>query len=259
MAIAAEPPLLLDDLSDDHIELICLAAANDFCGGATVIAQLAACSRRLCSVISDPARIARFAAVYEILSLPTQAPLRLEHLGVLETVAGLGTNRIYFGQRGRLYQKYRLPLRPGSSEPRLREFVKMMEAHPRTTVFIEGHASSQERDVRDSNGRPVNISQDRADTVCCLMADEQWTREHGSTCRIPFSRMRRRDWTDRVVVAAGWGSGTLGSHLVELFFTLDGVEIPTRSEHYARIDPAPPAAQLSIPPPSHRPPPSARV
>ena len=49
MAIAApdEPALLLDDLSDDHIELICLAAANDFCGGATVIAQLAACSRRL--------------------------------------------------------------------------------------------------------------------------------------------------------------------------------------------------------------------
>ena len=257
MAIAApdEPALRLDDLSDDNIELICLAAANDFCGGATVIAQLAACSRRLRAVIGDPARIARFAAVYEILSLPTQQPLRLEHLDVLETVAGLGTNRIYFGQLGRLYKRNNLPLRPGSSEPRLREFVKMMEAHPRITVFIEGHASSQERDQRDSNGRPVNISQDRADTVCCLMADQQ----RDGFCRIPFSRMRLRDWTDRVVVAAGWGSGTLGSHLVELFFTLDGVEIPTRSEHYARIDPAPPAAQLSIPPPSHRPPPSARV
>ena len=254
-AIAAEPALLLDELSDDSLELICLAAANDFCGGATVIAQLAACSRRLRAVISDPARIARFAAVYEILSLPTPQPLRLEHLGVLETVAGLGTNRIYFGQLGRLYKRQNLPLRPGSSEPRLREFVKMMEAHPRSTVFIEGHASSQERDVRDSNGRPVNISQDRADTVCCLMADEQWD----GFCRgIPFSRMRRRDWTDRVVVAAGWGSGTLGSHLVELYFTLDGVEIPTRSEHYERIDPAPPAHSFHIPP-SHRPPPSARV
>ena len=63
-------------------------------------------------MISDPARIARFAAVYEILSLPTTQPLRLEHLGVLETVAGLGTNRIYFGQRGRLYQRNNLPLRP---------------------------------------------------------------------------------------------------------------------------------------------------
>ena len=254
MEATAEPALLLDELSDDSLELICLAAANDFCGGATVIAQLAACSRRLRAVISDPARIARFAAVYEILSLPTPQPLRLEHLGVLETVAGLGTNRIYFGQRGRLYRKHNLPLRPGSSAPRLREFVKMMETHPSTTVAIEGHASSQERDVRDSNGRCVNISQDRADTVSCLMADQQ----RDGFCRIPFSRMRRRDWTDRVVVAAGWGSGTLGSHLVELFFTLDGVEIPTRSEHYARIDPAPPAHSFHIPQ-SHRPPPSARV
>ena len=92
----------------------------------------------------------RFATVYEILSLPTPQPLRLEHLGVLETVAGLGTNRIYFGQLGRLYKRYRTSAAgPGSSEPRLREFVKMMEAHPSTTVFIEGHASSQERDVRD--------------------------------------------------------------------------------------------------------------
>ena len=38
-AIAAEPALLLDALSDDSLELICLAAANDFCGGATVIAN----------------------------------------------------------------------------------------------------------------------------------------------------------------------------------------------------------------------------
>ena len=249
MAIAAEPPLLLDDLSDDHIELICLAAANDFCGGATVIAQLAACSRRLRAVIGDPARIARFAAIYEILSLPTPQPLRLEHLGVLETVAGLGTNRIYFGQRRRLYQRHNLPLRPGSSEPRLREFMKMMETHPSTTVAIEGHASSQEGDLRDSNGRPVNISQDRADTVCCLMADQQWSRECFRICRIPFSRMRRRGWKDHVVRAAGWGQGTLGSHLVELFFTLDGVEIPTRSEHYARIDPAPRADTYPLLPP----------
>jgi len=52
--------------------------------------------------------------------------------------------------------------------------------------------------------------------------------------------MARRGWKDLVVSAANWGDNALGSHLVELFFTLDGVEIPTRSEHYARIDPAPP-------------------
>ena len=237
MAIAAEPALLLDDLSDDHIELICLAAANDFCGGATVIAQLAACSRRLRTIITDPARIARFAAVYEILSLPTQQPLRLEHLGVLETVAGLGTNRIYFGQRRRLYQRHNLPLRPGSSEPRLREFMKMMETHPRTAVSIEGHASSHECQLRDSHGRPVKLSEDRAETVSFRMADP----EGGPLfrCRIPFSRIARRGWKDDVVRAAGWGDNALGSHHVELFFRLDGVEIPTRSEHYARIDPAP--------------------
>ena len=77
-----------------------------------------------------------FAAILEILSLPTPQPLRLEHLGVLETVAGLGTNRICFGQLGRLYK--REPPSTGSSEPRLREFVKMMETHPSTTVRIEG-------------------------------------------------------------------------------------------------------------------------
>ena len=243
-AIAAEPALLLDELSDDSLELICLAAANDFCGGATVIAQLAACSRRLRAVISDPARIARFAAVYEILSLPTPQPLRLEHLGVLETVAGLGTNRIYFGQLGRLYKRQNLPLRPGSSEPRLREFVKMMETHPSTTVRIEGHASSQERGIES------DLSQDRALTVCNLMGRQTWSartnqgqRLGAFTNRISSSRMTRRGWKDEVVRAASWGDSTLGSHHVELFFTLDGVEIPTRSEHYARIDPPPPDVQ----------------
>ena len=225
MAIAApEPPLLLlDDLSDDHIELICLAAANDFCGGATVIAKLAACSRRLRAVIGDPARIARFAAVYEILSLPSPQPLRLEHLGVLETVAGLGTNRIFIEQKPPPEADIGcLSLRPGSSGPRLFEFAALMQRHASLTVIIEGHESTLEYQRREQMYGQV-LSEDRAAEVFDFMQRPDIV-----------DRMRDRFWNDDVARAAGWGNGALETHHTELFFTLDGVEVPTRGDHYAR-------------------------
>ena len=123
--------------------------------------------------------------------------------------------------------------------------------------MIEGHESEQERFKNPGATRTDRYvrttAQQRYMIVSYMMC-------HGGFAdRIrPARRVVGRDWKDDVVRAAGWGNGALGSHHVELFFTLDGVEIPTRSEHYERIDPAPPAHSFHIPP-SHRPPPSARV
>ena len=111
----------------------------------------------------------------------------------------------------------------------------MMMHHPGTTVMIEGHESEQER---LKNPADLSTAQERHMIVSYMMTK---TKCNGGFDSIrPARRVVGRDWKDDVVRAAGWGNGALGSHHVELFFTLDGVEIPTRSEHYAQDEDAAP-------------------
>ena len=133
------------------------------------------------------------------------------------------------GLRGLKDKAYDAALRPGSSAPRLREFVAMMVRHPTLTVTVDGHESDFDHTLSGHSTK----SQARACFISGLIHDG----EDGHS--IEATRIQFRGWGNAVVSAAGWGNGALGSNHAELFFSLDGVEIPTRGVHYSQTGPRP--------------------
>lgn len=267
---AAAVSFRLCELPDDHIEAICVAAAADYRKGAKSIAMLAATCRRLRSILTDPARIARFLVAYnlrdlttrearldmnrynQMMTLPLQkalrfgrplsvplgtewntvGKLRLEHLRVMETIAHLGTTRIYVDDQvdpprgdqepefGDLYLYRAGVYGPGSSnandrvlerssQARIKQFTALLRRHPSVTIQIEGHESTPdaerarayERLHGDSRPLASDLSYRSAALVLTLIREEA-TRQNFSL----VGRMSARHWRDEVLRKAGWNT-----------------------------------------------------
>jgi hypothetical protein len=85
-------PTVFSDLPDDAIERIATACADDLCEGVTSLCFLSRCDRRLHGLVLSAATLARCAAQHGIMNA-SHASLAL--LDVIETITGLGTNRVY--------------------------------------------------------------------------------------------------------------------------------------------------------------------
>ena len=242
--IVAEPAKTFDDLPDETIEICCAWLADDYCAGVTSLVRLAQCCKRTRRLVHDPACIERCAAQY---GLSVERPPNLEILAIAETMAGLGTNRIFFQRKGRAYMHSAPVLRPGSSMARLVEFALLLRRHPRLSLRIEGHEGSHEgvcHDAEDGSGSfraSFGQSVQRADAVRnglleleCLekltkLGAKQWGRLPAKRFA---SRIQTQGWEDSVAEAAGWSGGLETCH-AECFFTLDGIEVPARPPHYS--------------------------
>ena len=122
--VAAQEPVRIVDLADELLELICAALADDYCIGVTSLVRLArTCKKMQMLVVHEPACIARCAAQYNIVLPSSTKKPPFELLAVAETVAGLGTNRIFFQRKGRSYMHVTPQIRPGSSGARIQEFA----------------------------------------------------------------------------------------------------------------------------------------
>jgi len=250
-----EPPTppAFADLSDDVLERLCLALIDDFCTGVTSLVRLSRCCHRLHGLASDPTIISRCAEVYGIRSRSPGQRVRLALLGVAETVTGLGTNRIFFKKsnvfNAAMFSESCEPqMRPGSSVARLLEFVLLLRRHPALTLVIDGHEKTSEGmslegtdgiEMRHSHGNSLQ----RAKAVRSAMLEHECLERIDArgnkvwTARLPSPRFPDRievcGWEDSVAQIAGWTSGLETMH-AECFFTMDGVTIPARPEHYAR-------------------------
>ena len=241
-----DAPPNLTDLPDELISSIACSIAEDLCDGVRSLIALSRCDRQLRSVALHSSTLARCAAVHDIdAGIPS-----LALLDVIETTVGLGTNRIYFssGRRPITFSadKAKPTLRPGSSMPRLIEFALLMRRHPTLRCFIEGHEGPQEglsfetpegHTIRAARG----VSHERAEATkaellnleCLKALDKRGNKVWSTMPRSRFAgRVECRGWDDGVAEAAGW-TGGLGTCHAEVFFVLNGVEVPRRDEGYA--------------------------
>jgi len=124
----------LAGLPDDVLERIGSVVVSDLAGGVAHLSALAASCRRLWAVFTAAGFVSRLAAERGVSGLSS-----LEGLAVLETVTGLGTNRIYFMDAQCIF-------RPGSSLERLNEYEALLRRHPRLILRIEGHTGSRAPD-----------------------------------------------------------------------------------------------------------------
>lgn len=270
---AQEPARGLSDLADELLELICAALADDYCIGVTSLVRLArSCKKMQMLVVHEPACIARCAAQYNIVLPSSTKKPPFELLAVAETVAGLGTNRIFFQRKGRSYMHVTPQIRPGSSGARIQEFALLLRRHPRLTISIEGHEGRHEgiihalaeaegaadggdhasavaaaadagmiTSIRASFGQSVQRAEVVRDALLELECLEGLSRL-GSRMwgRMPTSRfgprITTRGWEDSVAEAAGWSGPETCQ--CEVFFSLDGIEMPSRGEHYRRAEEA---------------------
>ena len=248
----ADVPTTVDDLPDELLERIVMALAEDYCSGVVSLVRLARCSRQLHALVANPSVLALCAAQYELSSAPAvtfASHVSFELLSVIETVAGLGTNRVLF-TRGKASAVNQLGtdqpvIRPGSSMPRVVEFALLLRRHPKLSVRIEGHEGTHEAvhhaagdgHVRMSLGASVQraeaVRSALLDLECLERLDRRGNRVWGRMARPGFkSRITCRGWEDAVAAEAGWTTPLETSH-AEVFFSLGGVEVPSRGVAYA--------------------------
>jgi hypothetical protein len=247
-------PPTLGNFPDELIGQICSLICSDYCIGVRSVVALSSCSKSLFGSVTRHACVARCTSQYEVgiegnhVRQPT-----LELLGVCEAVCGLGTTRIYFRGRGRTSvhdesEPDFSSIRPGSSMPRLVELALLMRRHPRLTVSIEGHEAPHEgTTVCAEDGSAVQIScgasHARAEAVRNALIELECS-EHVTTLgqrlwgKLPVRRFAERitncrGWGCSVVQKAAW-HGPRETFQAELFFELDGVEVPQRDGGYAR-------------------------
>lgn len=196
-------------------------------------------------MVQDPVTVRRCAQQHG-LPVPTQVQPAFELLSIAETCVGLGTNRVYFQRKGRLYLHAEPVIRPGSSLPRVIDFALLLRRHPRVKVVIEGHESTCEGVVQTmEDGREMRASLGQSEARARVVKDALLEYEclerisrNGSKVwgKLPqprfAGRITTRGWEDSVSEAAGWSAGLESAH-AELYFTLDGVEVPARSSAYA--------------------------
>ena len=140
----ADAPTRFSDLPDDVLERIACALAEDLCAGVASVCRLSRVDKRLHGLALSADTLARCAAQHGLQA--TSASLEL--LDVVETVTGLGTNRVFFASGRRpLTTDTKPTIRAGSSMPRLIEFALLLRRHPTLIVRVEGHEGPQENKV----------------------------------------------------------------------------------------------------------------
>ena len=258
--VTDDAPKTLLDLPDDALSAICAAITSDLCEGVSSLIALSQTNKALHAVATSSSTLSRCAAQNGITAISPSLAL----LDVIETVKGLGQNRIYFKATKSYSEQQPTKIRPGSSFPRLAEYVLLMRRHPTLTVRIEGHEGRNEgvRIVDDVDSgddepeppppfnpyMPANVvsrgrSKERCEAVRAAMLDMECLKcldNHGNRVwgALPKARlggrMEIRGWDSAVAEVAGWGGGIECCHC-ELFFCLSGsgVEVPTRGPHYA--------------------------
>ena len=118
----------LDKLPEDVLSRVGNALVDDLCGGATALTQLR--TSHTLQRLFGGSGIQAVAMERGICG-----PTSLEGLAVLESVVGLGTNRIFFREAEAVF-------RAGSSRLRLEEFAAMLRRHPTLMALVEAHAGS---------------------------------------------------------------------------------------------------------------------
>jgi hypothetical protein len=118
-------------LPDDILQRIGATVGADLAGGATALAALASSSVRLRALLSSAAFVSSLGTPHGVRDLSS-----LEGLAVLETVTGLGNNRVYF-------RDAQCSFRPASSIERLNEYEAMLWRHPSLLLRVEGHTGSR--------------------------------------------------------------------------------------------------------------------
>ena len=205
----------LESLPDDCHTNIARWIIDDLCSGSLSLLSLA----RTCRRFHDLCGAASFASAIASAVHRCPGARSLEALAVLETLTGLGTNRVLFDHT---HDK----IRAGSSMPRLVEFVGLMDRHRGLLAVVETHAGVSESD-------PHAQSITRALTIGHALSE---------ICERPdvldehlMGRVRLRHWGSTVAAAAKWSTGSRESRHAELFFSLDAGEtwLPPRPAHYA--------------------------
>jgi hypothetical protein len=246
----------LHSLPEDCIDTLCAVLADDLCTGVYSLIRLSRTCKRLYDVVASPRCVQRCADQHglKVLALEGERSSSgvLEVLGVIETVVGLGTNRIYF-------QKRKAIIRPGSSRARLEEFALLLRRHPRLRLSIDGHESSLESIMHTASDgtqlrASLGLAQQRAQAVkdalieleCLDHVDRRGSRVWGRLPSVRFeSRVKCTGWEDAVAQAAGWSAGLDSCH-AECFFTLECSTTRSTSDAGGRGGAAPDTAPTSI-------------
>lgn len=210
----------LDKLPEDVLSRVGNALVDDLCGGATALTQLSRTSHTLQRLFGGSGIQA--VAMERGICGPTS----LEGLAVLESVVGLGTNRIFFREAEAVF-------RAGSSRLRLEEFAAMLRRHPTLMALVEAHAGSK----YTNQAMADNCSRERALAVgaaLCRWQDSNW--DEAQAQRFAH-RLRFRHWGSVCATAAGWTAGLESCH-AEVFFSLDGGTswLPSKPSHYGYVD-----------------------
>lgn len=185
MADCATPNVVL--LPDDILERIGAAVVSDLAGGATALAALASSCGRLRALLSSAAFVSSIAAQYGVSGLSS-----LEGLAVLETVTGLGTNRVYF-------RDAQCTFRPGSSVERLNEYESLLWRHPSLLLRVEGHTGSRAPDLAARG-----FSHQRAAAIGDYLLQRAQARR---TCQAGH-----RDLAEATARVTAWTGGSDGAH-----------------------------------------------
>ena len=209
---AAEPhDHTLLALPDDVLERMCAGLVQQL-GGPVVVALLAQSCRRFYAHLNLPAFVARrwqeMAAKQSPaapLLLAPGATRTLQQLAFAEALQNLGPNRAVFRGTEIL----------SGSQARLEDFAALLSRHSTVCCLIEGHTWP---------GMPAlmqaELTQTRAGAVAAFLV------ERG----LPYSRLHVRWWSSDVAAQAQW-SATEAAR-VDLFFVVNGLEVPTRPAYY---------------------------
>eukprot|EP00966_Prymnesium_polylepis_P247109 5714720-Prymnesium_polylepis.1 len=199
-------------LPDDVVERMCAGLMQQL-GGPVVVALLSQSCWRFYAHLKPPAFVQRRwqeVADKQSPNMPLQlappgAIRTLQQLAFAEALQNLGPNRTVFRGTEIL----------SGSQARLEDFAALLSRHSTVCCLIEGHTWP---------GMPAlmqaELTQTRAGAVAAFLV------ERG----LPYSRLHVRWWSSDVAAQAQW-SATEAAR-VDLFFVVDGLELPARPAYY---------------------------
>ena len=212
---------VLLDCTPDELESVLSSLLGDLTAGSAAVARLACSCQTLRQLVrSAQPQLDRCAAALGW----TGSSLSLAQLNVLETVHANcayesewrhgAVATVYFTKGG-------ATLRPGSSLNRLDEFAALLRRHPRCTCSVDAHALGSRVQRRE---------------VACARAIYvlRGLIERG----VAPEALEGMSWEDGIILsgAPGWAMGSYEARRVELFFSLDGVQLPRRPHYYEQRD-----------------------
>ena len=215
-----EGVMRLLDCAVDALNEVLDVLLTDFTAGCASLGRLACTCKHLRQLVrcAQPQIDARAAA----LGGAELSPLSLEQLAILESVASLciyPSERCGSGVIATLYfTKGEARLRPGSTMDRLEEFAAMLRRHERASCHIDAHAMGARMQRRE-------VSTARANAMVGALIDRG----------VAPGRIHAASWEEAVAGAAGWPPGGYEARRAEIYFTLDGVQLPQRPDYYANV------------------------